>query len=530
MYKKKGICNTIKDVIERNHPDIKDFLSPNPNPQIVNLKKAVNMLKNIVSDDPNIPIKIVGDYDVDGIKATVIMVKALRMYGLNPSTRIPHRFSEGYGLSEKIIDEISDGLIITVDNGIAAIDAIKKAKEKGLYVIITDHHLPQKKDGNIILPEADIIVDPWVYEESEYTGYCGAGLAYRFAKELLPKSNLDDLKVLAAIATIADIMPLKGANRLLVQDGLKLINKGRVVPGLRHLLRKLKLEEHITEDDFAFTIGPIINASGRLYDDGASSVLDIFVADWRDYQLPYKCGKLIDINEERKKRLRNAIDSIDLPTHKSTPLVIYDPDWGEGIVGLIAGKLCEKYHVPVIAFTRTKSGQLKGSGRSIPGIHLKNVLDSIPKDILIGYGGHEGAAGLSIKKENLKRFEKEFEKACGTLPEKPEITYDLELPFNLVDTLDELDKYAPYGAKNPKVRFHFYFKIDKVEQLGDGTHIRLSNNNTSLELIGFDMYNIYLTMGAPSKIEVIGYLSNQWFNGNSKPQIEMLSFCPAESL
>ena len=177
---------------------------------------------------------------------------------------------------------------------------IKKAKEKGLYVIITDHHLPQKKDGNIILPEADIIVDPWVYEESEYTGYCGAGLAYRFAKELLPKSNLDDLKVLAAIATIADIMPLKGANRLLVQDGLKLINKGRVVPGLRHLLRKLKLEEHITEDDFAFTIGPIINASGRLYDDGASSVLNIFVADWRDYQLPYKCGKLIDINEERK--------------------------------------------------------------------------------------------------------------------------------------------------------------------------------------------------------------------------------------
>ena len=124
-------------------------------------------------------------------------------------------------------------------------------------------------------------------------------------------------------------------------------------------------------NDFAFTIGPIINASGRLYDDGASSVLDIFVADWRDYQLPYKCGKLIDINEERKKRLRNAIDSIDLPTHKSTPLVIYDPDWGEGIVGLIAGKLCEKYHVPVIAFTRTKSGQLKGSGRSIPGIHLK---------------------------------------------------------------------------------------------------------------------------------------------------------------
>lgn len=530
MYKKNGNCNTVKEVMERNHPDIKEFMSPSPMPEIINLKNAVNMLKDIVSQNPGIPVKIVGDYDADGITATAIMFHALRMYGLVPSARIPRRISEGYGLSEKIIDEISDGLIITVDNGIAAIDAIKKAKEKGLYVIITDHHLPPKKDGNVVLPEADIIVDPWVYEGSEYTGYCGAGLAYRFARELLPDSNLDDLKVLAAIGTVADIMPLEGANRLLVQDGLRLINNGRVVPGLRHLLRKLRLEEHIAEDDFGFAIGPVINAPGRLYDDGASAVLDVFVADWKNYQLPYKCSKLIDINEERKKQLRDAIDSIDLPAHTLAPLVLYNPDWGEGIVGLIAGRLCEKYHVPVIVFTRSKSGQLKGSGRSIPGVHLKNVLDSLPKDILMGYGGHEGAAGLSIKKEKLKTFKKEFEKACGALPEKPEVTYDLELPFDLVGTLEELGKYAPYGEKNPKVKFHLYFKIDKVEQLGDGTHIKLTNNNTPLELIGFGMYDAYLTMGAPSKIEVIGYLSEQWFRGNSKPQIEMLSFCPADSL
>ena len=528
MFKKKGNCSTIKDVIKRNHPDINDFLFPEKEPEIKNLREAADYLKKLTTEDPECLVTIVGDYDVDGIHAVTIMVKMLYAYGLVPSVRIPHRISEGYGLSEKIIDEIPSGLVITVDNGIAAIDAIKKAKEKGLHVIIIDHHLPVKENGQIVLPDADIIIDPWIYGNGYYTGYCGAGLAYRFAKELLPKTNIDDLKVLAAIATITDIMPLEGANRPLVRDGLRLINKGRTVPGMRQLLRKLKLQDHITEDDFGFSIGPVINAPGRLYDDGASSVLDVLAADWKDYCLPWKCNKLLEANEERKKQVREALDSLNFQKTSQNSLVLFNPDWGEGIVGLIAGKLCEKYYLPVIVFTRSKDGNLKGSGRSIPGIHLKDVLDHIPKTLMIGYGGHEGAAGLSIKEADFKLFKSEFQKACGNLPPKPEITYDLDLPFDIADTLKELENYRPYGPKNPKIRFHFYFKVDRVEQLGDGTHIKLTNNTTSLELIGFHMYDAYLTVGAPEKIEVIGYLSERWVNGKSTSQIEMLCFQPAK--
>lgn len=173
MFKKKGNCSTIKDVIKRNHPDINDFLFPEKEPEIKNLREAADYLKKLTTEDPECLVTIVGDYDVDGIHAVTIMVKMLYAYGLVPSVRIPHRISEGYGLSEKIIDEIPSGLVITVDNGIAAIDAIKKAKEKGLHVIIIDHHLPVKENGQIVLPDADIIIDPWIYGNGYYTGYSG---------------------------------------------------------------------------------------------------------------------------------------------------------------------------------------------------------------------------------------------------------------------------------------------------------------------------------------------------------------------
>lgn len=528
MYKKIGNYNTVKDVMEDRFPDMEDFLHPKErDPEIIHLKEAVQFFKEETAKGKT--VTIVGDYDYDGVGATTILLKAFRLYGIEPHVRLPKRFSEGYGLSEKIIDEIPSGLIVTVDNGIAAEKAVRKAKEKGLSVIITDHHLPpvdEKK--NPILPPADILVDPWAFPESVYNDYCGAGLAYRFAKELLPETNIDDLKVIASIATVADVMTLSNVNHSLVREGLTLINKGRVVPGLRTLLKHLKLTDHITEDDYGFSIAPVINAAGRLYDNGAADyALDVMAADYKDYKLPWKCRKLLEINEERKNEVKDAINSLELKdVAKDRGLVLYDPHWGEGIVGLIAGRVCEKTQTPVIAFTRTQTGALKGSGRSIESVHLKNALDKISEDTL-GYGGHEGAAGIAIKEEDLERFTRDFEQVTKHEPPSDSIPYDLELSFDIPYIISEMKHYAPFGHGNPRIRFHFFFNVGKAEALGDdSSHLRLTRKDSPIEIIGFDMYQTYISMGSPQVIEGIGYLSEQWFNGKNKYQVELLSFQP----
>ena len=218
----KNFSLTVREFIEKTHgKDADNFLHPEKNPEIPQLKEAVQYFKRCA--EAHMPVTIIGDYDADGIMASTIMKIGLSRYGVDAKVRIPRRFSEGYGLSEKIIDEIKEGLVITVDNGIAAITAIRKAKEKGLSVIVTDHHLPKKEEGKVSLPPADHIIDPWAYLDAEYTGYCGAGIAYRFIKELLLGQNTDDLKVLAAIATVADVMDITGANWVLVKEGLDIL-------------------------------------------------------------------------------------------------------------------------------------------------------------------------------------------------------------------------------------------------------------------------------------------------------------------
>lgn len=258
-FMKLDDCKSIAEVIERNTSvKAEEFvLLSEKEPFIKNLKETVELILN----NKGKPFHIVGDYDTDAICATAIMEAGLRRGGIHASTRLPKRFSEGYGLSKKIIDEIDSGVIITVDNGIAAHDAIKAAKEKGLIVIVTDHHLaPENENGIQIFPPADIIVDPAVENESEFHAYCGAAVAYRIVKELAPAFDMTSLMILASIATVADVMPLVGANRKLVIDGLKAVNSGKGVTGLRVLLQKIKLTSHITEDDYGFKLGPIFNA------------------------------------------------------------------------------------------------------------------------------------------------------------------------------------------------------------------------------------------------------------------------------
>lgn len=539
MFIKKENYNTIGSVVEGNTGmSVLTFLTESHKPHMDMLQETADAIKNYLKSVSNPNVIIVGDYDADGDTSTAIMFWMFKALGVNPKFRIPKRFSEGYGMSEKIVEEFpncpnKDGLVITVDNGIAAFKAIEKAKAKGYTVIVTDHHLPPKDaDGNMILPPADIILDPHIYpEKSEFEDYCGAGIAYRLAEVLLPNMNLIQLKVLASIGTVADVMPLVGANRTLVKEGLEAINNRKCVPGLNAIINALKLSNHITADDYGFMLGPVFNASGRLYDDGASRVVNVLTSG-NSPELINKAENLVQINNIRKALVRESMEaaekalSADVIKNRK-PIVLYDETIGEGIIGIIAGHLTEKYYCPSVVFTKTENPDiLKGSGRSIPEIHLKDALDKI-QDKIVGYGGHAGAAGLSIKKDDLKEFTKALADACGKLPDKTEdIYYDLELGDNYKGIMDELNIYAPYGEGNPKPVFHKTFDVADGEyrEIGDKTHFMIKCNGVTL--MGFGLTNKYKEAGFPKKIECVGYLSENWFNNSVSYNFEILDFIP----
>lgn len=537
FVKRRKDVQTVSDVVSANvGMSIAEFNSAcEKEPHIYNLDKAVALTNRYLARHPKGPVTVVGDYDSDGINATAIMFWAFARKGVVPKLRLPHRFSEGYGLSEKIIDEVDAGLLITVDNGIAAVKAVQKAKAKGLTVIVTDHHLPPVDDkGNPILPEADVVVDPHVDpSKSEFEDYCGAALAYRFARALLPDLKLKDLLVLASIATVTDVMPLVGANRTLVKEGLTYINKGLVVPGLKTLLQKLGLDDHIDEGDYSFKIGPTFNASGRLYDNGAEKVLSVPCMKRNDPKIPWRTDTLVKTNEMRKEIVKRSMSVAKGLVTEQRPIVIYDSSFSEGIVGIIAGQLCESYGCPAIVFTDAdKPGILKGSGRSTPDIHLRDKLDEA-KQLIVGYGGHAGAAGLSIRKEDLAEFNSAFCQAVGPIPDhsQDDIPYDLELDLDRIDeVVAELNSLSPYGEGNPRPVFRLvYAPIHEPRRIGDGSHVMIKDD--AITLMGFDMAESickFCETYPHTAMDMVGYLSESWFNGTRSYKFEIIAFNKAE--
>lgn len=524
MFKKKDNNDSVQKIVERNTGlNAEELLKKHNQPYIYNLKEAVKLLLKHKNEE----IHIIGDYDVDGISATLIMLYGLFMAGIPAKYRLPRRFSEGYGLSEKIIDEITNGVVITVDNGIAAHNAIKKAKKKGLTVIVTDHHQAVIENEHPLLPDADIIVNPSIENKSEFHSLCGAGIAYYFVKELLGKDVIE-LLIMASIATVADVMPLISVNRDLVKYGLNAINHGYGIPGILTLLEVAK-KDVVTEDDFGFFLGPILNASGRLLDQGAERTLEFLLMSSKNQKLEETACKFIAMNGCRKNITKKAIQSSEEEYKGERPIVIYNPNLGEGIIGLVAGELCEKYQCPVICFTKMKNGLLKGSGRSIPKIHLKNTLDKI-KNILVGYGGHAGAAGLTIKEENLNLFKVNFTAACGSIPAFCKDTfYDLEISEKEVpEIIEQLKLYAPYGEGNEKITFRIKCNVnkEKFRKIGDGTHIM--HYSPSLKIIGFNKSKQFDDLinekGYPSVLDCVGYLSESWFQNQCTYQLELLNF------
>ena len=538
MWKLKNPqLKTIKDVVLFNTGMTEEELqTPREKYSIDKLDEATRIIKDAVA--AGTPISVVGDYDADGICASAIMWMLFRALNVTPKIRIPRRFSEGYGLSESIIDELKPGLLITVDNGIVAHAAIQKAKDKGFTVIVTDHHL---SDG-ISLPCADVLIDPSAIPGSaDFSGYCGAGIAYKLAIEVLGEDHplIPTLLSFAAIATVADVMPLTHENRFIVKEGLKsMVSKGRTV-GLYALLERCGFSAVVTEKDIGFKIAPMLNAPGRLVDDGAMTSLRMLVYHGDIETARTMADELHEINESRKAKKAAGLEILEAKIEEDcmygdVPLCIYVPGLDEGLVGIYAGSLAETHKTPCFVFTDSEEeGVYKGSARSHGGVHLKNLLDK-NADILYKYGGHAEAAGVSVKKENFEEMRARFMESIGNMEIDDTRYYDLEINAqDIPDTIAELQKYAPFGMNNPEPIF--FIKNYTLTPGAQGFHKNIGENKEHLKLfnsyagaIGFGMSEKYNQMKTPRQLEIYGTLSTNFFMGKTSNQVELLDMQAAQ--
>lgn len=499
----------------------------------------------------NAPFYIVGDYDADGVCGAANLYLALTEAGAtNITVRLPKRMSEGFGLSSKIVDEIDYGILLTVDNGIAAIDAVKKAKEKGLVVLIIDHHQPVMQHGKVILPEADLIVDPAVDDyllsksdsfltKTKFHHYCGSGLAYKIAELMVPDTiALKRISALAAIATIADVMPLIEDNRNIFKKGIKNINLGTITSGTQALVDLLQSGNIVSEDDIGFRLAPMINAPGRLYDNGAAMSLDAILSTTYS-SARKKVDSLKAVNETRKEHKQTACSRAmsiieDNCLYGINPIVIVDEQTPEGVVGLVAGQLQEDFHVSTFVFT-VKDGYLKGSARGCERDNLKHALDLLNDrypGILIKYGGHAKAAGVSVKKEKIADFARIMgDLLSEPLPPSDILEYDLEIHTkDIAEYTEKVRQYAPFGAGNPPIifkinDFHITPQKNAFYSVLKGNSIKFCG--MGCEAIGFGMFEKYAKMNYPLVIDIIGKLSYHAFLGNKTPQIEIIDFKPS---
>lgn len=540
LVKKNKEIHTIEQYIQEQTGIPFDEFQFDERPYIHNLTNAVEMIKSHVG-----PVRIIGDYDCDGIMSSYILWKGFKMYGIDASVRVPLRFSEGYGLSVEIVeetnrwlleqlDDLEDGLIVTCDNGIAALEAIRVAKKKGIKVIVTDHHLPVTIDNTVVLPEADVIVDPNADVQSTYKNYCGAGICYRLIEELLPNADLRELLVCASIATVADIVDIVGANHELVKQGLFYINRGIAPVAIKKIIELMELN-HITEEDYGFKIGPVFNAASRLADNGANKVINILKMPMCE-ELVLSCRNLVERNEERKKITKDAMQLAE-PMISERPIVLLLPDMYddknnlinlEGIIGLVAGKTCEKYKCPSVVFTKMPDGNLKGSARSISYVHLKQVLDKVNENgYILKYGGHSGAAGLTIDGTMFESFRASFIESCGEiLPLTDDIEYDIDIQVSDIPFLKQkLAKYAPFGEGMRAPRFCIRVDLRQVNEIfmgKNGEHLKLVC--PGVDLLAFNEADTYRRCLSKNTLYGVGKLSESWYKGVMSNQILLESF------
>ena len=499
------------------------------------MRPAVDILKRKLKEGQK--IRIVGDYDIDGVCSTYILYQALKRLGGNVDYAIPDRIKDGYGINESMIRAAAeDGIdtILTCDNGISAFSQIQTAKEFGMTVIVTDHHEVPADGEREILPPADAVIDPKQRSCSyPFPEICGAVVAYKLVQALYEESGVSreewlELLEFAAIATVGDVMKLQDENRMIVKYGLKKLGHTKNL-GLKKLAEKTNLDlNSITAYHIGFVIGPCLNAGGRLQT--AKLALSMLLA--KDEETAEELAQeLKDLNDMRKD-MTEAKVLADTQYRNDKVLVIFLPDCHESLAGIIAGRLREYCQKPAIVLTRSEEA-VKGSGRSIESYHMFQKLSEV-KDLMLKFGGHPMAAGLSLLEENIDEFRRELNERSGLTEEdfKAKLWIDVPMPIDYINErlVEELKILEPFGQGNEKPLF-----AQKQVRIRSCRVIGKNKNVVKLVLeggSGMPMDGILFTDGIAFEeeragrtvMDIIYYPEINEYNGNRNLQVVIRNY------
>ncbi|TMX36740.1 single-stranded-DNA-specific exonuclease RecJ [Vibrio rotiferianus] len=468
--------------------------------QLGGIDKAVELLFQAINEQKR--IIVVGDFDADGATSSALSVLALRMLGSNNvDYLVPNRFEDGYGLSPEVVDqalELGAEMIMTVDNGVSSIEGVRYAKENGITVLVTDHHLPGQ-----VLPDVDAMVNPNLDSCAfPSKALAGVGVAFYlmmalcvymrkqnwFAQQGMQEPKLMELIDLVALGTVADVVPLDENNRILVHQGLQRIRAGKARPGIQALIEVAKRDaRRLVASDFGFALGPRINAAGRLDDMSFGVELlmcnNIHAARRMASELDGLNQTRKEIEEGMKQEAMAFCERLQFGENTELPygLALFQRDWHQGVIGILASRIKEKYHRPVIAFADGGEGTIKGSCRSIPGLHMRDALDFIDTQnpgLIIKFGGHAMAAGLTIKEQDFERFSRLFDevvkKELDEAALKGVILSDGELKpeeFSM-HVAEQLRAGGPFGQAFPEPIFDGEFKVLHQKLVGE-KHLKL---------------------------------------------------------
>ena len=509
----------IKTILSDRFKDDKCLnLSMIPKPSTFkDIKKAAKRVKQAIENSEK--IAIVGDYDVDGVTASVIMAEFFDDLGVKVSVKIPNRFQDGYGISKEIVKDLDASLIITVDNGISANEAAIYCKEHSIDLIITDHHTVPEN-----IPEAYAIVNPKQegcnFPNSEI---CGAQVAWyliaAIKEEMKLSYDLSKYLDLLAIAIVADMVSLKDINRVMVKSGLKCINKSN--RAVFSAIKKFFNKDYYKSEDISFLISPLINSAGRMED--AIFSYELLRAK-NEQEAIEKLEYIIFLNNQRKDIEQKLYENLKQNVDKTKNIIVaWGEGWHEGVIGIVASKLTRTFQKPAIIFS-ISGDKAKGSARSVGEIDIYEHIVKY-KELLLGFGGHKGAAGISIDVKNLEVFKDKLEKSFDNINKddfisKNEILGEIDIDVVDFELLTILESYEPYGQQNPMPNFVMssaYIKLNKI--IGKNKNhqkLILKSGNKSLESLYF---NFEEKIESGKKIDFIFSISKNQFRGKVTPQL-----------
>lgn len=437
---------------------LKDLPHPNT---LENLEQMAQRIKSAILEKKR--IVILGDYDVDGVVSCAIMSEFFALIPYEVSVVIPNRFSDGYGISEKIVERLEADVIITVDNGITAVSAANLCKDRGIELLITDHHTPKEE-----LPNA-LIVNPKLSPNFPQKEICGANVAWYLCaaikQQMGLKIDLSQFLDFLSLAIISDVMPLNGINRVLFKKGLEVF-KATQYPSLKALKENFK-NQVLSAETYAFYLSPLLNCAGRMRE--AKEAYD-FLTQKDEKEIHNNLASLLELNKERKATQEVIYEQAkeQFSKEEHLPFVcLYDEAWHEGVLGIVSARMCEEFLKPSIILTKSE-GILKGSMRVPYGVDCMNVLEEC-KDYLKGYGGHSGAAGLSLELQDFIDFKNTLMQVSYTIKtQQEEVMGRLHLKEIDRELWEILENFEPYGEANPKPKFLIVAKLKNVRYFGEG--------------------------------------------------------------